>query len=63
MMKFLVITFCFGMFIFWMSVMVDAFPIVTNPKPDSDSTPVTLLLLGTGLSALAFLGRRSKIDE
>lgn len=63
MMKYLVISVCFGIFFLWMSVLVVAFPAVTNPQRDSDSTAVTLLLLGSGLSALAFLGKRAKIDE
>jgi len=63
MMKFLVISVCFAIFFFWMSVLVDAFPTANVRQQGSDSTPVTLLLLGSGLSALAFLGKRTRIDD
>jgi hypothetical protein len=63
MMKLLLVSIYFGIFFFWMSVLVDAFPTATYPQRDSDSTTVTLFLLGSGLSALAFLGKRTKIDE
>lgn len=61
--KFLVISVCFGIFIFWMSVLVNAYPTDAASQPDPVSTPVTLLLLGTSLCALSFCGKRPRIKE
>lgn len=50
-----------GISLFWMSVLVDAFPTSTTPQREYISTPMTLLLLGSGLSVLAFWGKRPKV--
>jgi len=58
MIKLSVISTFFGILLFWTSVLVEANPTITNPQRDPVSTPVALLLLGSGLSALAFWGKR-----
>lgn len=60
--KIFVISACFGIFVFWMSVLVDAYPAAGATQPDPVSTPVALLFLGFSLCALSFWGKRPKTE-
>ena len=63
MIKSFIISACFGIFFFWMSVLVDAYQTVATAQPDPVSTPVALLVLGFSLCALSFWGKRPKSEE
>ena len=52
-----------GISFFWMSSLLDAFPTIATPQQEYISTSVTLLLLGSGLSSMAFWGKRPKEEE
>lgn len=61
--KFLIVSVFFGIFIFWMSVLVDAYSADATSQTDPAATPVTLLLLGSILCALSFWGKRPRVEE
>lgn len=63
MIKSIIMSASFGISYFWMSVLVDAYPTVTTHQMDPASTPLTLFLLGSGLSALSFWGKRTRTEE
>ena len=62
-MKALIMSASFGIAYFWMSLIVDAYPTVATHQMEPASTPLTLFLLGSGLSALSFWGKRTRIEE
>jgi len=63
MMKLFVISACFGVFFSWTPALVDVYPTIASSQLAPISTHVTLLFLGSGISALAFWGKRPKIEE
>lgn len=62
-MKSLIMSVSFGISYFWMSLLVDAYPTVAAHQMEPASTPLTLFLLGSGLSALSFWGKRTRIED
>jgi hypothetical protein len=44
-------------------VLVDDYLTIAGRQPDPVSSPLTLLLLGSSLAALAFRGKRPKTKE
>jgi len=63
MMKLFILSACFGVFFSWTPALVNVFPTIASPQLAPVSTHLTLLFLGTGISALAFWGKRPKIED
>lgn len=63
MVKRIILSVCFGIYFFWMSVLVDANQMSTVHQKGSDSSPAVLILLGSGLCFLSFLGKRPESEK
>lgn len=61
MIKLLTISALFGLFFSLITVIADAYPTLATPHIDPVSTPVALLLLGSGMIILSQWGKRPEI--
>ena len=62
-MRLFMISACFGIFCFWIPVLVNDYSAIAGHQPDLVSSPLTLLLLGSSLAVMAFWGKRPKTKE
>lgn len=63
MIKVFILSACVGVFYSWTPALVDIYPAVAVTQQSPVSTHVTLLILGSCISALALWGKRPDMKE